>query len=64
MGWILSKGNGKPCQECAESKAKQKNIPKITKGEKTDVPNGRLYMDLTTIKVPKDVNASVRHSNW
>ena len=61
MGWILSKGNGKPCQECAEAKAKHKNIPKITEGEKAEVPNGRLFMDLAMIKVPQSVNATVRH---
>ena len=57
MGWILSEGNGKPCQDCAEAKAKQKNIPKITEGKKADVPNGGLFMDLATIKVPQSVNA-------
>ena len=37
LGWELSRG-AKPCQSCAEAQAKQKIVPKKTKGKKASRP--------------------------
>ena len=45
FGWKITRGSKMVCQSCAESKAKQKNVHKISTGTKATVPNGRLYHD-------------------
>ena len=50
-----------PCDACAIAKARQKNLPTRVEVEKkvirtkvkANVPNGRIYLDLTTIKTTK-----------
>ena len=55
----------KPCEDCAIGKAKQKNVPKISQGKKSIKPNGRVMIDITTIKKPKKGNvANVNQGNW
>ena len=58
LGWALTKG-AKPCQSCAEAKAKKKIIPKKTEGKKASRPNERLFQDLATVKAPKALNITV-----
>ena len=52
LGWELSRG-AKSCQSCAKAKAKQKVVPKKTKGTKASRPNERLFHDLAMVKAPK-----------
>lgn len=59
LGWNLSRGF-KPCQNCAEAKAKQKNVPKESHGAKATEPNGRLYHDLAKVEAPEDSGIVVR----
>ena len=63
LGWELSRG-AKPCQSCAEAKAKQKIMPKKTKGKKASRPNERLFQDLATVKAPKSLNVTVTRPHW
>jgi hypothetical protein len=44
----------KPCVQCTRSKAKQKNVNKKTENTKSTKPCERLYLDLTTVTVPKE----------
>ena len=50
FGWKITRGLNMVCQSCAGSKAKQKNVHKISTGKKATVPNGLLYHDLATVK--------------
>ena len=43
LGWTLTPGSGKICEYCAESKSKQKNVPKTGTGTIATEPNGRMY---------------------
>jgi len=63
LGWELSKG-AKPCQSCAESKAKQKIVPKKTEGTKAEKPNGRIFSDIATVKAPKSLKLVVARPQW
>jgi hypothetical protein len=46
------------CESCASAKARQKNVTKISTGEKATVINGRLFHDSTTMKVQKGEKGS------
>ena len=65
MGWQLTRGELGPCDACTEAKAKQKNLhtkmPEEVK--KADEPNGRVYLDITTIKKHKEFPAPT-NPNW
>ncbi len=41
------------CESCANAKARQKNVPKISPGEKATVINGRWFHDSSTLKLHK-----------
>ena len=64
LGWELTGSNNQPCQSCAESKAKQKNIPKVTEGAKATAPNERLLQDVATVKARSGVEARVSKPQW
>lgn len=54
LGWTISRGAFKPCVHCAKSKAKQKNVVKESISEdKAEKPGDRVFLDLTTISVPR-----------
>ncbi len=47
------------CESCANaSKARQKNVPKISTGEKATVINGRWFHDSSSLKVHKGEKGS------
>ena len=66
LGWVLSRGTLKPCEHCARSKAKQKNVRKESVAPKADVPGHRLYLDLSkvTVKSETSENVSINRDNW
>jgi hypothetical protein len=49
-GWKLTIGSMKPCVGCAEGKAKQKNVPKITDPEPLKEGENRIFLDIATVK--------------
>ncbi len=53
LGWTITKGPLGVCESCANAKARQKNAPKISTGEKATVINGRWFHDSFTLKVHK-----------
>ena len=64
MNWNLTQGDGKPCENCAVAKAKQKNVPKAPNNKKAENPGDRIYLDIATIKKPKgNVKVNPRR-NW
>ncbi len=46
------------CESCANAKARQKNVPKISTGDKATVINGRWFHDSSTLKVHKGEKGS------
>jgi hypothetical protein len=46
------------CKSCVNAKARQKNVPKISTGEKATVINGRWFHDSSTLKVHKGEKGS------
>jgi hypothetical protein len=46
------------CESCANAQSKQKNVPRISTGEKATVINGRWIHDSSTLKVHKDEKGS------
>jgi hypothetical protein len=54
LGWTITRGSLKPCAHCAIAKAKQKNTVKVSVSEdKAKKPGERLFLDITTISVPR-----------
>jgi hypothetical protein len=52
LGWELKPGGMKPCEACATAKAKQKNVPSVSEHVKSTENNGRIFLDIATIKEP------------
>jgi hypothetical protein len=53
LGWTITKGSLGICESCANAKAKQKNVPTVSTGEKATVINGRWFHGNSTLKVHK-----------
>jgi hypothetical protein len=64
LGWTLTRGNLKPCDACASGKAKQRNVPKVSRHQPaTDKNEVRIFLDLATVKSPKD-GPRMTKPNW
>jgi hypothetical protein len=61
-GWIVT-GTWTPCEDCAAGKAKQKNVPKESDPESKEKNESRMFLDISTIKQPKD-GPRVSKPNW
>jgi hypothetical protein len=53
LGWTITRRPLGACESCANAKARQKNMPKISTGENATVINGRCFHDSSTLKVHK-----------
>jgi hypothetical protein len=60
LGWKITTGPLEVCESCANAKARQKNVPKISTGEKATVINGQWFHDSSTLKVHKVEKALAR----
>jgi hypothetical protein len=60
LGWTITRGPLGVCESCANAnaKARQKNVLKISTGEKATVINGRWFHDSSTLKVHKGKKGS------
>lgn len=54
LGWELSPGAMGVCEACTIAKAKQKNVPKESEHVPAGKPNERIFLDIATIKKPKE----------
>jgi len=50
LGWTIKPGCFEVCKACAEGKAKQKNVPKISEHIKATKEAPRIFLDLATVK--------------
>jgi hypothetical protein len=58
LGWTITRGPLGVCDSCASAKARQKNVPKISTGEKATVINSWWFHDSSTLKVHKGETGS------
>jgi hypothetical protein len=58
LGWTITRGPLGVGESCANASARQKNVPKISMGEKATVINGRWFHDISTLKVHKGEKGS------
>ena len=54
MGFELTRGSLQAFESCATGKAKQKNVPQISDHNPATKINERIFLDISTIKEPKD----------
>ena len=66
LGWEITHGKMKPCEHCACSKAKQKNVSKEETTEKSKKPCKQAYLDLFKITVPHSngTESTINKKNW
>ena len=72
LGFVLKHKVMEPCEACAESKAKQMSLPKRTQIVRVEVKprnvekvaNGKIYLDMSSVKKPKLLDISVNKPNW
>ena len=62
LGWKLT-GAVKRCESCQVAKAKQKAVPKDSEHTPSKTPGERLYLDISSVKKPKEVK-HVGKTNW
>jgi hypothetical protein len=58
LGWTITRGPLGVCKSCANAKARQKNMPKISTGENATVINGWWFHDISSLKVHKGEKCS------
>jgi len=63
-GYGISRGTLKPCGYCDMAKARQREVPKISGGVPATKPNERMGLDITSVKVPNDIMATVTEPHW
>ena len=59
LGFELNRGTMKPCVSCSVAKAKQKNLPSLGEHVLSAESNGRVFLDLSTVKPPGHLNVRV-----
>jgi hypothetical protein len=66
LGRVLTRGKLIPCEHCARSKAKQKNVQVESISPKANVPGHRLYLDISKVTVKSGTSESVtiNRDNW
>ncbi len=58
LGWTITRGPLGVCESCANAKARQKHMPKISTGKKATVINGWWVHDSSSLKVHKGEHSS------
>jgi hypothetical protein len=63
LGFDIASGNVTPCEACTIAKAKQRNVPKESQHIPTKESNGRVYLDIASLRSTDD-NKISSNSNW
>jgi hypothetical protein len=63
LGITITRGVMKPCAACGEAKAKQKSVPKHGTHKKATSKERRVFLDIATVKQPKN-GPNVSKTNW
>ena len=65
MGFELTRGSLQTCESCATGKSKQKNVPQISDHNPSTKSNERIFLDIYTIKEPKDdKKVTITRMDW
>ena len=64
LGFKLTRINIRKCLSCAVAEVNPKNVPNKSPHEPAKKSNGRLFLDISTIKAPKEIKAKVTKPNW
>ena len=64
LGFKLTRINIRKCLSCAVAEVNPKNVPNKSPHEPAKKSNGRLFLDISTIKAPKEIKAKVTEPNW
>ena len=64
LGYKLVLGKSKPCEVCVAGKAKQKNVTKSSDHVPVKENYGKILLDISTIKIPKEIKVSVTKLRW
>jgi hypothetical protein len=64
LGWTITRGPLRVCESCANAKARQKNVPKISTGENATVVNGRWFHGSSTLNVHKGAGDKSSSKIW
>jgi Arginine methyltransferase-interacting protein, contains RING Zn-finger len=62
LNWSITRGTLPPCRDCAAAKARQRNVPQVSNHVPTEDINGRVFLDVSTIKGTDDM--SVTNQVW
>ena len=61
----IVRGTLKPCKHCAMAKSKQRHVPTPeSQVDRVVEPNGRVALDISTIKAPKALKITLGMPNW
>ena len=63
LGFEIASGNVTPCEACTIAKAKQQNVPKESQHIPAKESNGRVYLDIASLRSTDD-NKISSNSNW
>ncbi|GFH50456.1 hypothetical protein CTEN210_06932 [Chaetoceros tenuissimus] len=63
-GYELKRGSFGQCVSCAVAKAKQKSLVGESEGDRSEVSNERIYLDLVTLKPPTGVKVTKLNPIW
>jgi hypothetical protein len=61
FGWTIARGSLAPCRDCAAGKARQANVPKVSVHVPSKEVNGRIFLDVSSIKNTKEFQVTNRH---
>ena len=72
LGFNIARKEMTPCGACAEAKAKQLSLPSRTEITRVEVRprnvatvvNGRVYLDISSVKAPKLIKVNVTKPHW
>ena len=72
LGYDIARKSMTPCGACAEAKAKQRSLPSrvetvrtvVNPKQRASVANGRIFLDISSVKSPKLLKVNVTKPNW
>jgi Integrase core domain. len=64
LNWNIVRGALPPCRDCVAGKARQRNVPKESDHVPTGQVNGRLYLDVSTIRGTSEHPVPVTNQVW
>ena len=64
LEYELTRGKLKPCEECTADKTKQKKLTKSSDHVPVKENYGKILLDISTIKIPKEINVLVTKLRW